>query len=64
MNEAEIEIEDVMRCLRYNSMLIDKFIGLSLPDDEDVNQYILELVGDNLNKCEKKLEKLAFGKSK
>lgn len=58
MNEAKIEIEDVMRCLRFNSMLIDKFIGLSLPDDEDVNQYILELVGDNMTKCEKRLEKL------
>lgn len=58
MNEAKIEIEDIMRCLRFNSMLIDKFIGLSLPDDEDVNQYILELVGDNMSKCEKRLEKL------
>ena len=64
MDEAKIEIEDVMRCLRNNAILIDKFIGLSLPDDEDIDQYILELVGDNLNKCEKKLEKLAFGKSK
>ena len=64
MDEAKIEIEDVMRCLRNNAILIGKFIGLSLPDDEDIDQYILELVGDNLNKCEKKLEKLAFGKSK
>jgi hypothetical protein len=58
MNETRFEIEDVMRCLRNNATLIDKFIGLSLPDDEDVDQYILELVGDNLNKCEKRLEKL------
>jgi len=64
MNEAKIEIEDVMRCLRYNSMLIDKFIGLGLPDDEDVNQYILELVGDNMSKCEKRLEKLIDKKTK
>lgn len=64
MNEAKIEIEDVMRCLRYNSMLIDKFIGLSLPDDEDVDQYILELVGDNMTKCEKRLEKLIDKKTK
>ena len=64
MNEARFEIEDVMRCLRNNAILIDKFIGLSLPDDEDVDQYILELVGDNMTKCEKRLEKLINKKTK
>jgi hypothetical protein len=64
MNKTRFEIEDIMRCLRYNSMIIDKFIGLSLPEDEDVNQYILELVGDNMTKCEKRLEKLINKKTK
>jgi hypothetical protein len=64
MNETRFEMEDVMRCLRNNAILIDKFIGLSLPDDEDVDQYILELVGDNMTKCEKRLEKLIDKKTK
>lgn len=62
MNKARFEIEDVMRCLRNNAILIDKFIGLSLPDEEDIDQYILELVGDNMTNCEKKLEKLIINK--
>ena len=57
MSEARFEIDDVRRCLHFNAIYIDKFIGRSIPDDE-LDEYLLDLVGKNLKDCELRLEAL------
>ena len=38
-------------------MYIDEYIGRSVPDDE-LAEYLLDLVGQNLQICERRLESL------
>lgn len=57
MDEARFEIDDVRRCLHFNAMYIDEYIGRSVPDDE-LAEYLLDLVGQNMKNCEQRLEAL------
>ncbi len=50
-------VDDVRRCLHFNAMYIDEYIGRSVPDDE-LAEYLLDLVGQNLKICERRLESL------
>ena len=50
-------VDDVRRCLHFNAMYIDDYIGRSVPDDE-LAEYLLDLVGQNLKICECRLESL------
>jgi hypothetical protein len=50
-------IDDVRRHCRFSAMYIDEYIGRSVPDDE-LAEYLLDLVGQNLKACESRLENL------
>ena len=50
-------VDDVRRCLHFNAMYIDDYIGRSVPDDE-LAEYLLDLIGQNLKICEHRLESL------
>ena len=55
--DTQMIIDDVRRCCRFNAMYIDEYIGRSVPDDE-LAEYLLDLVGQNLKVCESRLENL------
>jgi hypothetical protein len=57
MNEARFEIDDVRRHLHFGAIYIEKFISRSIPDDE-LDEYLLDLVGGALKNCEHRLEAL------
>lgn len=57
MNEARFEIDDVRRHLHFGAMYIDEFIGRSIPDNE-LDEYLLDLVGGALKDCEYRFEAL------
>ena len=57
MNEPRFEIDDVRRCLHFAVLYIDQYVGRSVPDDE-LAEYLLDLVGQNLKICERRLESL------
>ena len=55
--DTQLVIDDVRRCMHFNSMYIEEYISRSVPDDE-LAEYLLDLVGQNLKICERRLESL------
>lgn len=55
--DTQQTVDDVRRCLHFNAMYIDDYIGRSVSDNE-LAEYLLDLVGQNLKICEHRLEKL------
>lgn len=54
---AKLVVDDVRRCLHFDSMYICEYIGKAAPDGE-LGEYLLDLVGENLKVCECRLESL------
>ena len=57
MNEPRFEIDDVRRCLHFAALYIDQYIGRAVPDDE-LAEYLLDLVGQNIRNCEGRCDAL------
>ena len=55
--DTQLVIDDVRRCMHFNSMYIEEYISRSVPDDE-LAEYLLSLVGQNIEDCEHRLESL------